>query len=106
MVCVDTDGEGAQEVGAHQPFWEDIVVPAQEYQEKQGRLVLLKQPQVFEVVVHHCRFGLCDAVSGKPRKQAANLQVNKQEVAELLQQGAQCQHAPGEHQPVEGRAKI
>ena len=55
---------------------------------------------LFRAHVDQCMTGLKDPVNFKPYKKGAALDTNSQMFSELL--AVKCQHAPGEHQPIEG----
>ena len=86
-------------------------------QTKQGRLALTEnpwqsealhldfmkaRPQLFRAKVAQCRFGLKDVVSGLLHQKYTALDVNNEVMCEALQEGALCNHAREEHQPIEG----
>ena len=62
-----------------------------------------ERPQLFRAKVAQCQFGLKDVVSGKPHRKMTAFDVNHQYFARCLEEGAQCQHRPEEHQIIEGQ---
>ncbi len=64
------------------------------------------RPSRHRAKVAQCMFGLVDAVSGKPHRKLTALDVTDEDMAAYLEEDAQCTHAPGEHQPIEGKVTI
>ena len=86
-------------------------------QHKKGKLVLTEQPWQSEALhldfmksrpglqrakVAQCAFDLKDKINGKPHQKWTALDVNNLTMKEYLEARGQCQHAPGEHQVIEG----
>ena len=62
---------------------------------------LLNKPQVSEVVLDMCQYGMCDRVNGKPHRKSTRLVGNLHEdVMQGLHRRCNGEH---EHQPLEGR---
>ena len=91
------------------PLWDE--------QDKGQRLVLTENPWQSEALklnfmvarrnlwradVCQCAYGLKDVVSGKPHQKRTALDVNNEAMKDYLEENGVCQHAPGEHQPIEG----
>ncbi|CAL1140460.1 unnamed protein product [Cladocopium goreaui] len=104
----------------HLPFWE-FVLWVWSYQTTNGRLVVLEQPAqsdalkmplmsrrnpVHQQVVHMCRMGLVDQVSGKPHKKPTAIQMNHPCITSTAFPPMECNHQPGEHEPIEGSVRI
>ena len=65
---------------------------------------LLEQPNVSEVVLDMCQYGMCDRVNGKPHRKSTRLLGNLQEDVMLgLHRRCNGEH---EHQPLEGRVCV
>ena len=62
-----------------------------------------ERPQLNRAKIAQCMFGLKDVESGKPHRKLTALDVNTPAFQERLLRGAQCQHAPSEHQTIEGK---
>lgn len=60
------------------------------------------RPNVHRAKVPQCAFGLRDVINGKPHQKYTALDVNNEAFKNELLVGAVCNHAPGEHQPIEG----
>ena len=61
------------------------------------------RPRLHRAKVAQCMLGLKDVISGKPHRKLTALDASTPEFQERLERGAQCQHAPHEHQPIEGK---
>ena len=57
-------------------------------------------------VVHMCRMGLVDQVSGKPHKKPTAIQMNHPCITSTAFPPMECNHQPGEHEPIEGSVRI
>ena len=60
------------------------------------------RPNLWRAKVCQCAYGLCDVVSAKPHQKMTALDVNNEAMRDYLEEGGQCEHEPGEHQPIEG----
>ena len=98
------------------PLWR-FVREVWDEQTKNGRLVMTEnpwqsealhqdfmesRPQLHRAKVAQCAFGLKDVVNEKPHQKYTALDSNDHYMCEGLMIGAECNHGPGEHQPIEG----
>ena len=94
----------AREIWDYQTWKKRLVLTEQPLGSEGLRLTFMEErPQLHRAKVAQCMFGSADVVSGKPHRKLTALDVNNEDFAEFLRQGATCMHAPEEHQVLEGK---
>eukprot|EP00435_Cladocopium_sp_Y103_P035928 s522_g9.t1 len=92
---------------AHQTLHHGIVVLEQPAQSDALKIPMMsRREHVFQREVHLCQLGLVDAVSGRPHKKPTVIQMNHPAITSVAFPERRCDHAPGEHQPIEGSVRV
>ena len=80
-----------------------LVLTENPWQSEALRLNFMEgRPNLWRAKVCQCAYGLKDVVSGKPHQKKTALDVNNESMKDYLEENGVCNHAPGEHQPIEG----
>ena len=93
----------AREVWDEQDKGQRLVLTENPWQSEALKLnFMVARPNLWRADVCQCAYGLKDVVSGKPHQKRTALDVNNEAMKDYLEENGVCQHAPGEHQPIEG----